>query len=122
MNPPANLSISGIREQLSMVTSVTAPDALTVEFTLAQPTPFFLEVLAGDSMIIYSAEELEANDFDLRGVTVPLARVPSSLSNISRAKSLFWKPMPTIGMKICPMLMASNCCMCRHGPTVALRF
>ena len=74
--PPDNLSISGIREQLSMVTSVTAPDALTVEFTLAQATPYFLEVLAGDSMVIYSAEELEANDFDLRGVTVPTGTGP----------------------------------------------
>lgn len=76
INPPDNLSISGIREQLAMVTSVTAPDPLTVEFTLAQPTPFFLEVLAGDSMIVYSAEELEANNFDLRGVTVPTGTGP----------------------------------------------
>ncbi|RIK53634.1 MAG: hypothetical protein DCC57_08050 [Chloroflexi bacterium] len=76
INPPDNLSISGIREQLAMVTSVMAPDPLTVEFTLAQPTPFFLEVLAGDSMIIYSAEELEANNFDLRGVTVPTGTGP----------------------------------------------
>lgn len=76
INPPDNLSISGIREQLAMVTSVMAPDPLTVEFTLAQPTPFFLEVLAGDSMIVYSAEELEANNFDLRGVTVPTGTGP----------------------------------------------
>ncbi|MCC6455605.1 MAG: ABC transporter substrate-binding protein [Caldilineaceae bacterium] len=76
ISPPDNLSISGIREQLSMVASVTAPDPMTVEFTLSQPTPFFLEVLAGDSMVVYSAEELEANDFDLRGVTVPTGTGP----------------------------------------------
>lgn len=76
VSPPDNLSISGIREQVSMVTSVAAPDDFTVEITLAQPTPYFLEVLAGDSMIIYSAEELEANDFDLRGVTVPTGTGP----------------------------------------------
>lgn len=75
-NPPANLSISGIREQLSMVSSITAVDDYTVEFTLSQPTPFFLEVLAGDAMVIYSSEELEANDFDLRGVTVPTGTGP----------------------------------------------
>ena len=74
--PPDNLSISGIREQLALVTSVTAPDAMTVEFTLSQPTPFLLEVLAGDSMVVYSAEELEANDSDLRGVTVPTGTGP----------------------------------------------
>jgi peptide/nickel transport system substrate-binding protein len=76
LDPPDNLSISGIKEQLSMVTSVTAPDDMTVEFTLANPTPFFLEVLAGDGMIIYSAEELEANNFDLRGVTMPTGTGP----------------------------------------------
>jgi peptide/nickel transport system substrate-binding protein len=71
INPPDNVSISGIREQLAMVESVTAPDDYTVEFTLAQPTAFFLEVLAGDSMVIYADETLAANDNDLRGVTVP---------------------------------------------------
>jgi peptide/nickel transport system substrate-binding protein len=76
ISPPDNLSISGIREQLAMVESVTAVDATTVEFTLSRPTAFFLEVLAGDGMIIYSAEELEANSFDLRGVTVPAGTGP----------------------------------------------
>jgi peptide/nickel transport system substrate-binding protein len=71
INPPSNVSISGIREQLSMVESVSAPDDYTVEFTLRQPTAYFLEVLAGDSMVIYADETLAANDNDLRGVTVP---------------------------------------------------
>jgi ABC-type transport system substrate-binding protein len=76
INPPENVSISGIREQVDMVESVSAVDDLTVAFTLAQPTPFFLEVLAGDAMVVYSSEELEANDFDLRGVTVPTGTGP----------------------------------------------
>jgi peptide/nickel transport system substrate-binding protein len=76
IDPPSNLSISGIREQLDAVESVTAPDDLTVVFTLKDPTPYFLEVLAGDSMIIYSAEELEANNYDLRGVTMPTGTGP----------------------------------------------
>jgi ABC-type transport system substrate-binding protein len=76
INPPENVSISGIREQLAMVDSVAAVDDFTVAFTLKQPTPFFLELLAGDAMVVYSAEELEANDFDLRGVTVPTGTGP----------------------------------------------
>ncbi|MCC6169538.1 MAG: ABC transporter substrate-binding protein [Caldilineaceae bacterium] len=94
INPPDNLSISGIREQLAMVTSVTAPDPLTVEFTLAQPTPFFLEVLAGDSMIIYSAEELEANDFDLRGVTVPTGTGPFKFVEYIQGEKLVLEANP----------------------------
>lgn len=71
VNPPANVSIGGLREELAMVDSVSAPDASTVVFTLKRPTPFFLEILAGDNAIIYSKATLEANNYDLRGVTVP---------------------------------------------------
>lgn len=69
--PPDNISIGGLREELAMVDSVTAADGSTVVFTLKQPTPYFLEILAGDNSIIYSKATLEANDYDLRGVTVP---------------------------------------------------
>jgi peptide/nickel transport system substrate-binding protein len=99
IDPPSNLSISGIREQLAMVTSVTAVDDLTVEFTLAQVTPFFLEVLAGDSMVIYSSEELEANDNDLRGVTVPTGTGPFKFVEYIQGEKLvleanpdYWNP------------------------------
>jgi peptide/nickel transport system substrate-binding protein len=71
INPPDNVAISGIREQLALVESVSAVDDFTVEFQLSGPTPFFLEVLAGDGMIVYSNEALEENNYDLRGVTVP---------------------------------------------------
>jgi peptide/nickel transport system substrate-binding protein len=76
ISPPANVSISGIREQLATVASVTAIDDMTVEFTLEAPTPYFLEVIANDGMVVYSSEELEANDNDLRGVTVPTGTGP----------------------------------------------
>ncbi|MEZ4622126.1 MAG: ABC transporter substrate-binding protein [Caldilineaceae bacterium] len=38
INPGDNLSISGIRESLAMVDSVTAADDSTVTFTLKEPT------------------------------------------------------------------------------------
>ena len=94
MNPPSNISISGIREQLSMVTSVTAPDAMTVVFTLANPTPFFQEVLAGDAMVIYSSDELEANDFDLRGVTVPTGTGPFKFVEYIQGEKLVMEANP----------------------------
>ncbi|MBX3011745.1 MAG: ABC transporter substrate-binding protein [Caldilineaceae bacterium] len=71
INPPANVAIGGIREELAMVQEITAPDDLTVVFTLKQPTPYFLEIIAGDNSIIYSKKTLEENNFDLKGVTVP---------------------------------------------------
>jgi ABC-type transport system substrate-binding protein len=76
INPPDNISISGLREQLAMIQEVTAPDDMTVVFTLSGPTPFFLELIAGDAVVIYSAEELEANDFDLRGLGAPTGTGP----------------------------------------------
>ena len=94
MDPPSNVSISGIREQVSMVTSVTAPDAMTVEFTLSDPTPFFLEVLAGDAMVIYSSDELEANDFDLRGVTVPTGTGPFQFVEYIQGEKLVMEANP----------------------------
>jgi ABC-type transport system substrate-binding protein len=71
INPPDNVSIGGLREELEMIEEVTAPDEKTVVFTLKRPTSFFMEIMAGDNLVIYSAKTLEENDFDLRGVTVP---------------------------------------------------
>jgi peptide/nickel transport system substrate-binding protein len=71
IDPPATIAMGGIREQLAMVSAVEAVDDYTVLFTLSAPTPFFLELLAGDGAVVYSAAELEANDGDLRGLTVP---------------------------------------------------
>jgi peptide/nickel transport system substrate-binding protein len=71
VNPPDNVSISGIKEQFAMVAEITAPDSQTVVFTLMQPTPFFLELLAGDDAVIYAKKTLEENNYDLRSVTVP---------------------------------------------------
>jgi len=99
ISPTENIAISGIREQLANVASVTAVDDLTVEFTLNAPTPFFLEVLAGDGMIIYSQAELEANSFDLRGVTVPQGTGPFKFVEYIQGEKLvleanteYWNP------------------------------
>lgn len=71
ISPPENVAIGGMKEELAMVQEITAPDATTVVFTLKQPTPYFLEIMAGDNYIIYSQKTLEENNFDLKGVTVP---------------------------------------------------
>jgi ABC-type transport system substrate-binding protein len=99
ISPPENVSISGIREQLAMVEQVTALDDLTVEFKLKQPTPFFLEIMAGDGMIVYSATTLEANNFDLRGVTVPPGTGPFKFVEYIQGEKLvleanpdYWNP------------------------------
>lgn len=70
IDPPEGIAISGIREQMEMIQEVSAPDAMTVVFTLKRPTPFFLEILADDAAVVYSKATLEENNFDLRDVTV----------------------------------------------------
>lgn len=99
INPPDNVSIGGLREELEMVQEVTAPDDYTVVFTLKRPTPFFLEILAGDNSVIYSAAELEANDQDLRGVTIPVGTGPFKFVEfipgekvVLEANEEYWNP------------------------------
>ena len=70
ISPPENIAIGGLREELAMVQEVTAPDDMTVVFTLKQPVSYFLEIIAGDGAVIYSKKTLEENNFDLKGVTV----------------------------------------------------
>jgi len=99
INPPDNVSISGIREQLATVESVSAVDDLTVEFKLKNPTPFFLEVIAGDAMLVYAKKTLEENDYDLRGVTVPPGTGPFKFVEYIQGEKLvleanadYWNP------------------------------
>lgn len=99
INPPDNVSIGGVREELEMVESVAAEDDMTVVFTLKRPTPFFLEVLAGDAMVVYSDEELAANEMDLRGITAPTGTGPFRFVDYIRgekivleANSDYWNP------------------------------
>lgn len=99
INPPSNVSISGIREQLALLEAITALDEMTVEFRLTGPTPYFLEILAGDGMIVYSKATLEANDYDLRGVTTPPGTGPFKFVEYVQGEKLvleanpdYWNP------------------------------
>jgi len=99
IQPGDNLSIGGIREQLAMVDSVVADGEQTVVFTLKQPTSYFLEILAGDDAIIYSDEELAANEGDLRGITTPTGTGPFRFVDYIRGEKLvfeantaYWNP------------------------------
>jgi ABC-type transport system substrate-binding protein len=99
INPPEGIAIAGLREELSMVQEVTAPDAMTVLFTLKRPTPYFLEILAGDGAIVYSKKTLEENNFDLKGVTVPPGTGPFKFVEfipgekvVLEANKEYWNP------------------------------
>lgn len=99
IDPPDNISIGGLREELEMVESVAAEDDMTVLFTLKRPTPFFLQILAGDNAVVYSDEELAANDQDLRGVTTPTGTGPFKFVEfipgekiVLEANADYWNP------------------------------
>lgn len=70
MDPPDGI-VSVFKDELTMVDSVEAPDDLTVQFNLNAPRTYFLDVLAGTGMVIYSAKHLEENGNDLREVIAP---------------------------------------------------
>ncbi|HRW08917.1 MAG TPA: ABC transporter substrate-binding protein [Caldilineaceae bacterium] len=99
INPGDNLSIGGIRESLAMVDAVVADGDSTVTFTLKEPTSYFLEILAGDDAVVYSDEELAANDGDLRGITAPTGSGPFRFVDYIRGEKLvleanpdYWNP------------------------------
>ena len=70
ISPPEGVtSIS--KNDLSMVKTVEAVDPKTVKFTLSSPRAFFLNILAGTNMIIYSKKSLDENKGDLRKVVAP---------------------------------------------------
>ena len=70
IDPPEGI-VSPLSSELAFVDSVEEVDDLTVQFNLNAPRPFFLNLLAGTNMIVYSKKSLEENDFDLREVVVP---------------------------------------------------
>ena len=99
INPPANVAIAGIKEELAMVKEVTAPDASTVVFTLNNPTPYFLEIMAGDNSIVYSKKTLEENNFDLKAVVVPVGTGPFKFKEFIKGEKIvleankeYWNP------------------------------
>ncbi len=70
INPPEGV-ISQFRADFDMVQSVEAVDDLTARFTLSAPRAFFLNLLAGPAIGIYSRTTLEENNYDLREVVAP---------------------------------------------------
>ncbi|MEM7536141.1 MAG: ABC transporter substrate-binding protein [Chloroflexota bacterium] len=70
MDPPEGV-ISIFKDEFTMVDSIEAADDLTVQFNLSAPRTYFLNLLAGTGMVIYSAKHLEENNNDLREVVVP---------------------------------------------------
>ncbi|MBV7328316.1 ABC transporter substrate-binding protein [Chloroflexi bacterium TSY] len=99
INPPSGIAIGGLREQLEMIESVEADGDFTAIFNLKRPTPFFLEILAGDAAVVFSKTALEENDFDLRGVTVPPGTGPFKFVEVIQGEKLvleanpdYWNP------------------------------
>ncbi|MEZ4663815.1 MAG: ABC transporter substrate-binding protein, partial [Caldilineaceae bacterium] len=70
MDPPEGI-VSVFKDELVMVDSVEAVDDLTVQFNLNAPRSYFLDLLAGTGMVIYSAKTLAENNNDLREVIAP---------------------------------------------------
>ena len=74
IDPPAGLAITATKlyESLSKVEAV---DELTVRFSLKNPTPWLIELLASDNYfdpaVIYPKHYMEANNFDLRAEMAP---------------------------------------------------
>ncbi|MDP2858817.1 MAG: ABC transporter substrate-binding protein [Bacillota bacterium] len=70
INPPKGIATGAIRDTIEMVEKVEAVDAQTIRFTLKRPTPYFLDALAADTMVVLPKKTLELNNFDLRGAVV----------------------------------------------------
>ncbi|MCB0127753.1 MAG: hypothetical protein KDE58_36060, partial [Caldilineaceae bacterium] len=70
IDPPEGV-VSISKDEFVMVDSVEAVDDMTVQFNLNPPRPYFLDLLAGVNMVIYSKKTLEENNYDLREVVAP---------------------------------------------------
>lgn len=69
LNPPEGVVIP-LRADMGMVDAVEKVDEMTVRFTLNSPRAYFLNLLAGTAMVIFSKKTLEENNYDLREVQV----------------------------------------------------
>ena len=68
--PPEGMT--SIRQSLfTFVQDIEALDSLTVRVSLSGPRPFFLNLLADNSMAVYSKNTLDSNDNDLRKLEMP---------------------------------------------------
>ncbi len=69
IKPPEGIVIP-MKNSVSMIQNVEAVDAQTVKFTLSSPRAYFLTLLTGPAMVIYSKKTLDEHKNDLREVQV----------------------------------------------------
>ncbi len=69
LDPPEGVVIP-LRADMGMVDSIEKLDDMTVRFNLNSPRAYFLNLLAGTAMVIFSKKTLEENNYDLREVQV----------------------------------------------------
>ena len=75
IDPPEGVT-SALKDTLTAVDSVDKVDDYTVKFSLNNSTPYFLEILVAGNMVMYSDEELDANNGDLRRLEIPTGTGP----------------------------------------------
>ena len=91
--PPAEVA-SRQAANFPFVESVTAPDETTIKFTLSGPKAYFLDILSGDTMIVYSKQELEANNNDLRKVKIAQGSGPWRFLEHTQNESVIFERNP----------------------------
>lgn len=69
LSPPEGIAIP-LAADMGMVSAIEKVDDLTVTFTLNSPRAYFLNLLAGTAMVIFSKKTLDENNGDLREVQV----------------------------------------------------
>ena len=69
LDPPEGVVIP-LRADMGMVDSIEKLDDMTVRFNLNSPRAYFLNLLAGTAMVVFSKKTLEENNYDLREVQV----------------------------------------------------
>jgi peptide/nickel transport system substrate-binding protein len=69
LNPPEGVVIP-LAADMGMVSAVEKVDDATVKFTLSSPRAYFLNLLSGTAMVIFSKKTLDESNSDLREVQV----------------------------------------------------
>jgi peptide/nickel transport system substrate-binding protein len=70
LDPPEGVVIP-IAADMGVVSAVEKVDDLSVRFVLSSPRSYFLDLLAGVSMVIFSKKTLDEHNGDLREVQIP---------------------------------------------------
>lgn len=70
LDPPEGVVIP-IAADMGVVSAIEKVDDLSVRFVLSSPRSYFLDLLAGVSMVIFSKKTLDEHNGDLREVQIP---------------------------------------------------